>query len=125
MINIKNNMIQNNNIENDKLKTISLNEKLLDERNKKIDKIYTDVVQVNEIFNNLALLVKHQDIHIDNIENNVNNSIITIENGKNIIVKIDKKDKKDKKKRKFLCNTIYFCVILNIIFLCILIIKLT
>ena len=39
-------MIQNNNIENYKLKIISLNEKLLDERNNKINNIYTDVVQV-------------------------------------------------------------------------------
>lgn len=120
MSNLKNIIIENKN-ENQYQNTVLLNEKLLDERNKAIDKISTDVVQVNEIFNDLALLVTQQGTHLDNIENNIINSKINIEKGKNIIVKIDKKDKK---KGKFLCNIIYFCIIINLIFLCILIIKL-
>lgn len=108
-------------IDDNVLNTISLNENLLDERNNAIDKICTDVVQVNEIFNDLALLVTEQGTHLDNIENNIINSATNIEKGKNIIVKIDKKDKK---KGKCMCNTIYFCIIINLVILCILIIKL-
>ena len=108
-------------IEDNNPNAILLNEKLLDEPNNAIDKISTDVVKVNEIFNDLALLVCEQGTHLDNIEYNINNSATNIEKGKNIIVKIDKTDKK---KSKCLCNTIYFCIILNLIFLCILIIKL-
>ena len=117
MSNLKNIIIEDKN-QNQYQNTVLLNEKLLDERNKAIYKISTDVVHVNEIFNDLALLVTQQGTHLDNIENNIINSKINIEKGKNIIVKIDKK------KGKFLCNIIYFCIIINLIFLCILIIKL-
>ena len=100
----------------------SLNENLLNERYDAIDKISTGIIQVNEIFTDLALLVSEQGSRLNNIEHNINNTATDIEKGKNVIVQIDKKDKK---KGKCLCNTIYLCAIANCIFILILIIKIT
>jgi len=102
------------------IKNIELNENLLNERNNAINKICSDVDNVNQIFNDLALLVTQQESNLDNIEQNITNSTIHIEKGKNIIIKINKKDKK---KDKCMCNTIYFCLIINLIVFVLLIIK--
>ena len=119
MMNEMNNVIINeNNILSD---AYSLNETLLNERVEAIDKISTCVINVNELFTDLALIVTEHGSHLDNIEHNINIAATNIEKGKNVIVKIDKKDKK---KGKCLCNTIYVCLIINFLIITVLIIKL-
>lgn len=119
---LDNNITFKNNILSDNIlsETHSLNEILLNERIEAIDKISSDVINVNELFTDLALIVNRQGTNLDNIEYNINNATINIEKGKNVIVKIDKKDKK---RGSCLCNTIYLCAIIDSIILIIFIIK--
>ena len=119
---LDNNITLKNNILSDNIlsETHSLNEILLNERIEAIDKISSDVINVNELFTDLALIVNSQGTNLDNIEYNINNAATNIEKGKNLIVIIDKKDKK---RGSCLCNTIYLCAIIDSIILIIFIIK--
>ena len=119
---LDNNITLKNNILSDNIlsETHSLNEILLNERIEAIDKISSDVINVNELFTDLALIVNSQGTNLDNIEYNINNAATNIEKGKNVIIKIDKKDKK---RGSCLCNIIYLCAIIDSIILIIFIIK--
>ena len=96
------------------------NENLLNERVDAINNLSNDVIQVNEIFTDLAILVHEQGTHIDNIETNINRAHINIERGTNQVEKINKRSKKN---CRCLYNTLYICCFIDSCLILVLIIK--
>ena len=55
--------------------SIDINQQIIDERNKEMDKIAHDVEAVNEIYKDLAILVEEQGSQINNISDNIESTL--------------------------------------------------
>jgi len=76
------------------------------EREKRLLQIEEDVLNVNEIFRDLALLVHEQGQFVDNIENNIEHAALNVSDGKDALVRAKSYQKSYRKK---------VCIILSII----------
>jgi len=89
---------------------MEINNSLIDERNKGIQEIEKQVVQVHEIFTDLAKLVDEQGEMIDSIESNVENSVEHVKHGVQEISKASDYQKSYRGKLCFLVLLILFIV---------------
>lgn len=83
---------------------------LLQEREQAIRKLESDIVDVNGIFKDLALLVHEQGDMIDSIEECVNNASVHVEQGRDQLYKAKEYQSKTRRK-KFICIIILVLVL--------------
>jgi len=70
------------------------------QREDEIRQLESNVIMVNEMFHDLATIVKEQDVLIDNIDSNVTNALADVEEGEK---EIDKAANYQKKSRSKMC----------------------
>ena len=80
---------------NDGLRTthIDINQQILDERNREMEKVAKDVEAVNEIYRDLAILVQEQGYQINTIADNIECSL---QETQGAIVELKKANKRQK-----------------------------
>jgi len=76
----------------------ALNEQIMRERNAAIREVETDILEVNEIFQDLAVMVHEQGLQVDNIESNVSTSAVAVEEGVGHLEKADEYQQKARKR---------------------------
>ena len=74
--------------------TIDVNNQIIEETSKEMDKIHKDVETVNEIYKDLALLIQEQGTHINTIADNIEKSL---EQTDQAIVQLEKASIRQKK----------------------------
>jgi len=67
------------------------------EREVAINNIHQEIIDVNEIFRTLASLSEQQGYLLDNIESNIDNTVINIENATGELISADNTQKKRNK----------------------------
>jgi len=70
------------------------------QREEEVRQLENNVIMVNEMFHDLAQIVKEQDVLIDNIDSNVSNALADVEEGER---QIDKAADYQKKSRSKMC----------------------
>jgi len=83
-------------LENDR----EFNDALIEDREKDIKKIEKSIVEVNEIFTDLANIVQEQGYMIDNIESNITNTEVATSQG---VVELQQASKHQRKARNKMC----------------------
>jgi len=82
------------------------------QREEEIRQLEQNVAQVNEMFHDLAQIVKDQDVLIDNIDSNISNALENVEEGEK---EIDKAAEYQKKSRSKMCCILAICVVILLV----------
>jgi len=82
------------------------------QREDEINQLENNVIMVNEMFHDLAQIVKEQDVLIDNIDSNVTNALTDVEEGEK---QIDKAAEYQKKSRSKMCCILAMVIIILLV----------
>lgn len=74
---------------------IDVNNKIIEERNREMEKISQDVQDIQEIYKDLALLVQEQGIHINTIADNIEQCASYTQSS---VVQLHKAEKRQRKR---------------------------
>ena len=85
---------------------------LLHEREQAIQKLESDIMDVNQIFKDLGMLVHEQGEMIDSIEANVESSAVHVEQGRDQLYKAKEYQKKSRRKKCILLGVIILIIII-------------
>lgn len=100
---------------------IAHNEKVISEREDDILEIEEDIRDIHQTFREMNLLVKHQQVGFDLIENNVDRTVIHISEGVN---NLEKANTYDKKNRNLICIIMLIILILAVVLAVVLVVVL-
>ncbi len=100
---------------------IAHNEKVISEREDDILEIEEDIRDIHQTFREMNLLVKHQQVGFDLIENNVERTVIHISEGVN---NLEKANTYDKKNRNLICIIMLIILILAVVLAVVLVVVL-
>lgn len=87
------------------------------EREEEVRQLESNVIQVNEMFHDLAQIIKEQDVLIDNIDSNVTRALDDVEEGEKNIDKAVTYQKKGRS--KMCCILVTAIIILLVVIVCI------
>jgi len=89
------------------------------QRDDEIKQLESNVVLVNEMFHDLAQIVKEQDVLIDNIDQNVTNALEDVQEGER---QIDQAAVYQKKSRSKMCCILWICVTILIVLIIVIVV---
>jgi syntaxin 16 len=90
------------------------------EREREIEQIYSDMNDINDIFKTLNTLTQAQGYLIDNIENNIDNTVINVETA---AVQLHQGSKKLESRNKICLIVLIILLVILIIFIIIIAVK--